>query len=235
MPRVKVLTLALLAGLLPVVALAQTTTAPGIDVEVYNPLTGSNSFCVAPGGSFTANVLVRPGTAASTCTLACSPPAAAGGTANLATAAVDLLFDPAVLGFVTAANNQATAAVDGLLQTQNLAQGRLGWALGGDWTPDATVGGTLASPCAMGKLTAAGFVFSATFTGLVPGTTTLTLAQQPGFELSFGDVCGGSFEPASGVDEVRGASVLVDAACASIIFADGFNTGTTGAWSVVAP
>ncbi|MCD4751322.1 MAG: hypothetical protein K8R59_18280, partial [Thermoanaerobaculales bacterium] len=42
---------------------AQTTTpGPAIDVEIYNPVDGTNTFCVAPGEYFEAHVWVSPGT-----------------------------------------------------------------------------------------------------------------------------------------------------------------------------
>ncbi len=237
MPTLRVFSGVLAAALLlPALVIAQSTTAPGIDVEVYNPVDGSSVFCVAPGASFTANVLVRPGPDSTSCVLACTPSPVPGGSANLATAAIDLDFDPAILTYVSAVNNPATAAVDGLLQTQNLAAGRLGWALAGDWTPDADPTGTLVDPCNMGRLTAEGLVFSVTFTGAVSGVTSLGVRQQPGFQLSFADVCGSpAFVPGAGVDEVVAASVVVSVDCAAAIFIDGFESGTTGAWSVTVP
>ena len=240
--RALALTWALAAALLPVVAMAQTTTAPGIDVEVYNTLDGTNRFCVAPAGSFWANVLVRPGTGTTSCAMACTPSPVAGGSANLATGAVDLAFDPARLSFVSAESNPATAAVDGLIQAQNVAQGRVGWALAGDWTPNADPNGVLDSPCATGLLTTSGWVYRAQLTGTVPGMTTLRL-RQPGdavpFQLSFADLCGSpAFTQANGaVNEVLPAVVLVNAACATngVIFFDNFERGSAGAWSTVIP
>jgi len=224
---------------------AQSSTAPGIDVEVYNPINGSNSVCVAPATSFWVNVLVRPGAGTTSCAKACVPSPVPGGSANIATGAIDVLFDPTRLGFVSAETNTGpgTAAIDGLIQTQDIAQGRLGWALAGDWTPNADPTGTMASPCAMGLLTTSGWVLRAHLSGASQGLTTVRLRRHTDsepFELSFADVCGSpAFTESSGdINEVVPTVVLVDAACAApsgVIFFDNLERGSAVAWSAVNP
>lgn len=217
---------------------AQTTTAPGIDVELYNPADGTNRVCVAVGASFWANLFVRPGSQSSSCTLGCSPPLAAGGSANLATAVVDVAFDAARLTFNQAESNPSTsyAAVDGLVQTQNVASGRVGWALAGDWTPNADPDGTLADPCDMQKLNAPGWVVRMQLTAASSGMTTLHLrreSDQPGFALSFADGCGSPAfkESNGGIDEIGDLVVLASASCDDVLFFDSFERRGTSAWS----
>jgi|GEM_PF-2028535 len=217
--------------------LAQTTTAPGIDVEVYDPVSGANALCVELGSSFWAHVWLRPGEAATSCILGCGP--ADGGSAHLAAAAVDVAFDPGRLTFEGASNNPdpAHAAVDGLLQTQNVAGGRVGWALAGDWTPDADpVTGTLADPCAMRKLDRADWVFRLQLTASSPGLSTVSLRRETDplpFALSFADICGNpAFTQSNGgVDEVGNLVVMVAASCDDVVFFDNFERRDTSAWN----
>lgn len=230
---------------LPVVSLtgfaaAQTTSpGPAIDVEVFNPVDGSNVLCAAPGDTVVARLFVRPATgpgSSFSCTLPCG--SASGGPANLAAAAVDIGFDGSRLAYFSAANNPdpGFAAIDGLLQTQNLASGRLGWALAGDWTPDGSTGGTLADPCAMLTLDQAGWVASLAFNVTRGGPSTLTVRDAPAFPLSFADVCGPTTYITSngGIDEVVSATVATGSpqcpAFDGIIFRNGFETGDTSLW-----
>ncbi len=235
----------LLIGLLVVVAssgtaTAQTTTAPGIDAEVYDPADGDNSFCVPPGGQLRVNVFLRPGSTTTSCSPACSGPSVLGGPASIATGLIALDFDPAVLSLVSAESNPdpSFAAVDGLVQLQEAGSGRVGWALAGDWSADGDPSSILASPCDMAKLDAPGWVLTALFTAsATPGTTSLVIPDQGDdwpFPLSFADACGSApFTTASGdIDVVLGASVLINASCGEIeIFADGFESSDLGAWS----
>jgi hypothetical protein len=216
--------------------LAQTTTPPGIDVEVYNPADGSNRVCVASGSSFWANVFVRPGSQSTPCSPACG--SALGGPANIATAVIDVAFDAARLTFNQAQNNPnpSYAAVDGLVQTQNVGGGRVGWALAGDWTPDGDPNGALADPCDMQKLSSAGWVFRMQFTGAGPGMTTLHLRREsdlPSFALSFADICGSPAfkESNGGVNQVGDMVVMVGATCNDVLFFDNFERRDTSAWS----
>jgi hypothetical protein len=230
---------------LPVVSLtgfaaAQTTSpGPAIDVEVFNPVDASNLFCAAPGDTLVARLYVRPATGPGTsfsCTLPCG--SASGGPANIAAAAVDIGFDGSRLAYFSAANNPdpGFAAVDGLLQTQNLASGRLGWALAGDWTPDGSTGGTLADPCSMLKLDHAGWVASLAFNVMRSGPSALTVRDEPVFPLSFADACGPSNYTSSngGIDEVVSATVATGSpqcpALDAVIFRNGFETGGTTLW-----
>ncbi len=218
--------------LMPVAVVAQTTTpGAGIDVEIYNPVDGTNTFCVNPGETFWANVYVRPGDNATTCSQTCGM--VAGGTNNIGTAAVDLAFDPAVLSLVSAENNPdpGFAAVDGLIQTQNAAFGYVGWALAGDWMTDGDPMSGLNNACDMLKLDGPGWVYRVQFSADAYGPTSLTVRQQPDFELSFADMCGGpAFTVASAdIDEVVSAQVVIP--CTTVLFLDGFEDSTTSAWS----
>jgi hypothetical protein len=195
---------------------AQTSTPDtGIDVEIYNAETGGNQFEVEVGDTFWAHVLVRPGTTKTTCTIDCrfGTREVAGGPAAIATGVVDISFDASILQYVAAENNPATAAVDGLIQVQHAADGRIGWALAGDWTPDANAAsGTLAHPCEMATLTASDWVVRLQFRLLAAQTTSLHIrraSDDPGFPLSFADVCGSeAFTQANGgIDEVIDAQV----------------------------
>lgn len=220
--------------------LAQTSTPPGIDVELYSPVDGTNRVCIASAGSAWAYLFVRPGADSFTCSPSCAPPDAAGGSANLAAAVLDIAFDPTRLTYLAAENNPSSAAVDGLLQLQNLAAGRVGWTLAGDWTPDADPTSTLASPCAMHKLDTPGWVVRLQLRGDTPGMTALRLRRagdpQP-FPLSFADICGSpAFTEASGaVDEVGDLVVLVAATCDDVLFFDSFERRDASAWSASAP
>ncbi len=219
------------------IGLAQTSTPPGIDIEVYDPVSGTNSLCADLGSSFWAHVWVRPGAVTSSCTLGCGP--ADGGPAHLATAAVDVAFDPGRLIFDEGGNNPGTsfAAVDGLLQTQNLADGRVGWALAGDWTPDADpLTGSLADPCSMLKVSSPDWVFRIQFTASSAGLTTVRLRREtdtPPFALSFADICGNpAFRQSNGgVDEVGDLVVMVAPTCDDVVFFDNFERRDTSAWN----
>ena len=230
--------LASLAGL----AAAQTSSpGPAIDVEIVNPADGSNLICGAPGDTIAARLYVRPASGPGT-SFTCTLPSgsAAGGPANLAAAVVDISFDGARLEYHQAANNPdpAFAAIDGLLQAQNLAAGRLGWALAGDWTPNADTGGTLADPCAMLKLDQAGWVASLAFNVIASGQSALALRSEPAFPLSFADACGPTtYSPANGgIDQVLSATVATGSplcpAFDHIVFRNGFETGGSSLWQV---
>lgn len=230
-----------LAAVLAIAAAASAqTTQPGaaIDVEVVNPADGSNTFCVAPSSTFTARVHVRPGTGTLSCDLSCSPPSVAGGSANIATAVIDLAFDPSVLSYVPSSlqNNATTAAVQGIAQEQNLAAGRIGWALAGGWSTPGDPGSTLLSPCNMPLLTDDSWVFSLQLEAQTAGITQLHLRREtddPPFALSFADICGSeAFKQTNGgIDEVKDGVVLVSSSCNGVIFFDGFGSGDLSAWS----
>ena len=231
--------LALLAALAVAGPLAAQTTIPGpaIDVEIYNPADGSNAFCVAPGDTFWARLHVRPASGPGTsidCLIHCGT--TAGGPANIASAAIDLAYDRGHLSYLDAINNTdpVSAALDGLPQTLNTDEGRVGWALAGDWTPDGDLGGVLADPCQMRKLDQADWVAQVGFSVMERGETQLDLANEPEFPLSFADVCGSPAFTASsgGVDEVVPASVSTE--CPStlgIIFRNGVETGDPSVWT----
>lgn len=239
--RVAVMRIAAVAIVLVATSgLAQTTTpGAGIDVEVYFDGSGENFTCVAPGASFWANVWVSPGTGSETCSLACSPPAVAGGSGHLATGIVDVAHDVARLGYMASEDNPATAAVDGLIQN-NGASGRVGWALAGDWNVDATPGSGLASPCTMGLLDVASWVYRIQYQAAGSIGSTLLHLRRPTdtvpFELSFADICGNpAFKTSnSGIDEVRDAIVMISNQCDSLILADTFELGDMARWSAVA-
>jgi hypothetical protein len=221
-------------------ATAQTTEpGPAIDVEIYNPADGSNTFCVAPGDTFWAGLYVRPASGAGstmTCSVACG--LTVGGPGSVATAAVDVGFVPAKLAYFRADVNSDPAfpAVDGLVQEQNLAQGQVGWALAGDWTPDGNTGGSLADPCAMLKLTHPDWVVQFGFSVLAAGQSVLGINAPPDGPLSFADVCGSpAYTSANGgVDEVVPATVSTDCpSVQNIIFRNGVETGDASVWSSI--
>lgn len=240
MPRA-LIQLAVVSFLLLVGSLASAqTTQPGdaIDLEVYNPIDGSNRFCVAQSATVEARVFLRPGTGSTTCTLSCSPPNVPGGSANIATAVIDLAFDSSMLTYVNGsiASNNATTAEQGLAQEQNIAEGRIGWALAGTWSTPGNPGSTLASPCEMEMITTSNWVFSAQFQAVGSGMTTLHLRRETDsapFALSFADICGTeAFKQSNGgIDEVRNAVVMIATDCQDVIFFDNFGTGDTGMWS----
>lgn len=218
---------------LPLAAAAQTTTpGPSIDVEIYNPADGSNTFCAEVGVPFWAHVYVRPGTDATSCSLACG--AVNGGAANIGTGVIDLSFDTNVLSFLGAETNPDVgfAAVDGLVQTGNAAAGHVGWALAGDWIVDGDPASGLNDPCAMQMLDSPGWVYRVQLQLDSMASTFLTLSRPPDFQLSFADMCGSNaFTVAGGgIDEVLGAVVFSD--CTNLLFADGFESGGTTAWTL---
>lgn len=227
------------AALLAASAASAQTTHPGsaIDLELYNPADGGNAFCVAPGDTFWASLYVRPASGAGS-TMTCSPlcGSAIGGPGSLAAAAVDVGFAPTALAYLGADLNPdpTFAAVDGLVQEQNLGQGRVGWALAGDWTPDGTTTGSLHDPCDMLKLDHAGWVVRFGFSVLGEGTTSLVVNEPPDGPLSFADVCGSPAYTISngGIDEVVAATVTNDCpAVSNIIFRNGVETGNASVWT----
>ena len=144
------------------------------------------------------------------------------------------------LSFSGAANNPDAgfAAIDGLIQ-DNSSQGRVGWALAGDWTPDADAeAGVLATPCTMNLLDTAGWVFQVHFTPgpAASGATMLHIRREtdsPPFALSFADMCGSEAytKTNDGIDEIADAVVYISSSCASALFLDGFETASTSRWS----
>jgi hypothetical protein len=230
---------ALAASLLVASLGAAQTTLPGpaIDVELYNPADGSNAFCAAPGDTFWTGLYLRPASgpgSTMTCSVACG--SAVGGPGSLAAAAVDIGFDGSRLSYFAAAVNPdpAFAAVDGLVQEQNVVQGRVGWALAGDWTPDGSTAGALANPCAMLKLGQPGWVARFGFNVLVKGESVLELRSEPGSPLSFADVCGmpAYSQSNGGIDEVVPATVSTECPqVVTIIFRNGVETGDASVWT----
>ncbi len=216
---------------------AQTSTlGPAIDVEILNPADGSNSFCVAPGETLTARLFIRPGTSTTSCTPSCGT-VVDGGSAHIATAVVDITFDNQKLTLVGSTNNSGTAAVDGLVQ-DNSSQGRIGWAMGGDWTPDADTSGALATPCTMQLLDSTDWVLETEFNvhPTASGITSLHLRRKTDtdpFSLSFADICSeDAFTEANGgIDEINDGAVLVSSSCNALLFFDGFETQTGERWS----
>jgi hypothetical protein len=160
-----------------------------------------------------------------------------GGTAHIATAVVDIAFDNQKLTLVNSTNNSGTAAVDGLVQ-DNSAQGRIGWALAGDWTPNADTSGALANPCDMQLLDSADWVLETQF-NVQPGASgslSLHLRRKTDlspFSLSFADICGSEAftEANGGIDEIIDGAVLISSSCADLLFFDGFETKTAAHWS----
>lgn len=221
---------------------AAQTTQPGnaIDIEIFNPSNGSNAFCVAPSEVFGSRVFFRPGTGTLSCDLSCSPPSIPGGSANIATAVIDIAFDPAVMSYVSGSilNNPATAAVQGMVQEQNVAEGRIGWALAGTWSTPGDPASALMSPCATQKLTNSGWLYRLRFRAAGIGMSTLRLRRetdtQP-FALSFADICGTEAfkESNGGIDEAKNAVVLVSNSCSDVLFFDNFGIGDASRWSTV--
>ena len=216
------------------------TTLPGddIDVEIFNPANGSNTFCVAPSDTVEARVFLRPGAGVLSCNLSCSPPSVPGGSANIATGVIDVAFDSDTLSYIPASieNNTATAAVQGLAQEQNVGDGRIGWALAGNWSTPADPTSNLLSPCDMQFVTAADWLFRMSFEAVGTGMSTLYLRGETDaepFALSFADICGTeAFKRSnSGIDEVKSAVVMVSTECDDVLFFDNFDTGGTGQWS----
>jgi len=215
------LALALLTVSVCSVVSAQTTSAPGIDVEIYNPVDGSNSFCAVPNVAFWAHVFVRPGDENLTCDRTCGNNIP-GGSASVATALIDVGFETSVLSVQNCQSNPdpTYAAVDGIPQLQNLDTGRIGWALEGDWIVDGNPSSGFNDPCVMQKLQSEGWVFRVQFTAASEGSTSLHLRSQVDpapFALSFADICGSeAFTVSNGViDEVVDAIVTVSWACCS--------------------
>jgi len=215
----------------------------GVEVEIYNPADDSNTFCVAAGAPFWANVLVRPGDSSTTCDLACSPTPVAGGDANLATGIVNMGFDTARLTYLQGETNPDPGfpAVDGLLQEQNVPSGQVGWGLVGDWSVDGDPASQLGNVCDAAKITAEGWIFRAQFVAPATGSTTLRLIREtdnPAFELSFADACGTSFKESNGgLTESVDAMVYAGVPCGgtNVIFLDGFELGNPSAWSSALP
>ena len=217
---------------------AQTSTAgAGIDIELINPNDASNTICVNPDQAFTVRLWFHPGTGTAACTLACG--SIPGGNSHVATAVIDIDFDEAAMAFTGASDNPDAgyAAVDGLIQ-DNSSSGRVGWALAGDWSPDASTAGTLADPCSTTLLDAAGWLAEFNFTaGNTPSSTILHLRRQTDtlpFALSCADFCDSTTaftQENGGIDEVIDATVYVSATCPAGLFSDGFESGDTMHWS----
>ena len=231
----RVIGLGLLLAVFASTGWAQSSTqGPAIDLEIINPSDGTNIFCVAPGGGLTARLFIRPGTDTTSCTPSCGT-VVDGGAAHIATAVVDISFDNEKLNLATTISNAGNAAVDGLIQ-DNATQGRIGWALAGDWTPNAVTSGTLATPCAMQLFDSAAWVFEIEFTvqPTASGITSLHLRRETdAFALSFADICGSEAftEANGGINEIIDGTVLISSSCADVLFFDGFETGTTTIWS----
>lgn len=215
-------------------------THPGdaVHVQIYNPDDGSNVFCVAPGNTFHARVFVEPGQNGTTCVLSCSPPSVPGGQANLATGVVDVAFDTSRLSYVADSiiSNPATPAVQGMPQEQNLADGRIGWALAGTWSTPGNPGSTLMSPCDMTFLNTDGWLFQVEFQAVGSGIAALHLRREtdtPPFALSFADICGTEAfkESNGGIGSVTDGTVLIDSDCANVLFFDSFEDGAVARWS----
>jgi len=240
MPRT-LLQLAVVSVLLLIGSLASAqTTQPGdaIDLEVYNPIDGSNRFCVATSTTLEARVYLRPGSDSSSCTLSCSPPNVPGGSANIATAVVDLAFDSSKLSYANGSieSNSATTAIQGLAQEQNIGDGRIGWALAGTWSSPGNPVSPLLSPCEMQMITTANWIFKVEFQAVGTGMTSLHLRRESDttpFALSFADICGTeAFKQSNGgIDEVRDAVVMVATDCEDVLFFDNFGSGDTTMWS----
>lgn len=222
------------------VSVGAQTTQPGdaIDVEIYNPADGSNRFCVSPSGTIDARVYLRTGSDSISCTLSCSPPNVPGGSANIATAVIDIAFDDNQVHYVvdSTVNNSGTAAIQGLAQEQNLADGRIGWALAGAWSDPGNPSSTLLSPCAMPMITTDDWLFQVQFQAVGNGMTNLHIRREtdlPAFALSLADICGTeAFKPGNGgIDEVRDAVVMVTSDCQDVLFFDNFGSGDASQWS----
>lgn len=240
MPRARVRTVGVVAFMLVGSLVSAQTTQPGdaIDIEIINPADGSNRFCVALSATIEARVFVRPGSGSLSCTLSCSPPNVAGGSANIATTVIDLGFDSAILTYVdgSIASNGATTAVQGIPQVQNVADDRIGWALAGSWSTPGNTNSTLLSPCDTQMITTADWVFSVQFLAAGEGMTSIRLRRENDavpFALSFADICGTEAFKVSngGIDEVRDAVVMVATDCQDVIFFDNFGSGDVSLWS----
>ncbi len=200
-----------------------TTTAPGIDFEIVDPSDGDNGFCVTPGASFTADVVMRPGSdTTTTCSQSCGT--VNGGSGRLATAVLDIAFDTSKLSLASATKVDYP---DGLIQ-DNSSSGRIGWAAAGDWNPDGDTTGTLASPCTMSKIETEITPMQLTFNvdgGFTSGSTTLHFRRSAdGFAFSAADACANGFDESSGFDEivdaVVGVAVNIDTASSGMVASD---------------
>lgn len=240
MPRAWVRTVGVVAFLLIGSVVSAQTTQPGdaIDIEIINPADGSNRFCVTQAANIEARVFVRPGAGSLSCTLSCSPPNVAGGSANIATAVIDLGFDSSILSYVDSsiANNGATTAIQGLPQVQNVADDRVGWALAGSWSTPGNTSSALLSPCDTQMITTDDWLFSVQFQAVGSGMTSIRLRRETDaapFALSFADICGTEAfkESNGGIDEVRSAVVMAATDCQDVIFFDNFGTGDAAQWS----
>ena len=240
MTRAWVRTVGVVVFLLVGSVVSAQTTQPGdaIDIEIINPADGSNRFCVASAATIEARVFVRPGSDSLSCTLSCSGPSVAGGSANIATTVIDLGFDSTILTYVdgSIASNGATAAVQGLPQVQNVAEHRVGWALAGSWSTPGNTNSSLLSPCDTQMITTSDWLFSVQFQATGAGMTNIRLRRETDvapFALSFADICGTEAFKVSngGIDEVRDAVVMVATDCQDVIFFDNFGTGDSALWT----
>ena len=198
-----------------------TTTAPGIDFEIVDPTDGDNGFCVTPGGSFTADVVFRPGTDTSTtCSQSCGT--VNGGDGRIATAVFDIAFDTSKLSYASAAN---VDYADGLIQ-DNSSSGRIGWAAAGDWATDGDTSSALADPCVMAKLDQEMTLMQVTFNvdASFTGSTTLHFRRSAdGFAFSVADACANGWDENDFdeiVDGTVGVSVNIDTAASGLAASD---------------
>lgn len=223
-------------------ALAVTTAAlsagaQGIRVEVVDAVDGDDAICALPGELVEVELRVTPGDLATTCARTCSgtPDTVTGGTANLAAGAVSIAFDTELLTWSSAVSNPDTAARDGLVRSDRAAQGRVGWALAGDWVVDGDPTSALVDPCGMDLLDEAGWVLRLGFAAGLPGQGVLHLRNQrddPPFAMSFADLCNPeAFTLANGnISAATDAVVLVSPDCDGVIFFDAFETGDASRW-----
>jgi len=233
---IRVRLLALAVAVSPLLAVAQTSTPGGIDVEVYFPLNGTNTLCAAPGAVIEAAVFLRPGADQTSCQLACG--LAAGGSQNLAIGLIEIEFDVAHLELLEAYVNPAVdSAADALLSLSQPASGVARWALAGNWSPNGSFGGVLEDPCSISPHSQPSWIFGLSFRVLADGPAPIRVRRaadpQPS-PLSFAELCGAAVynEVNGGIDEVIDA--VVETSCTgALLFEDDFEGGSTLSWSAV--
>ena len=201
---------------------------PAIDVAVVNPEDGSNRFAIAAGQSFEVELRVHPvdlgqfPSQAASCDLAECAGAVVGGRGHLAAGLLQLRFDPAALTLVSSEIPGTGAAADGIVLDAGAAQGRIGWALAGDFVIDGDRDSGLRSICEMATLSAPEVVLRLTFRRETDEDTTIHLATPEDvdpFALSFADRCStSSFTLANGAIDQVIDGLLVEGP----IFKDGF-------------